>query len=141
MSFSVDTHEPEFTCNGLIDRAEFRESNREFRINPTEQLMHIKVTTSLGEVLLDSPGKLNGDNSYVFTLPAANRARDLIVELIDLAGNTTVKTFTDLLVTENIMLYTMHKTWAKATAAAVAALGLGTVGGAALIKRRRKRFY
>ncbi len=141
VSFSVDTHEPEFTCNGLIDRAEFRESNREFRINPTEQLMHIKVTTSLGEVLLDSPGKLNGDNSYVFTLPAANRARDLIVELIDLAGNTTVKTFTDLLVTENIMLYTMHKTWAKATAAAVAALGLGTVGGAALIKRRRKRFY
>ncbi len=137
ISFSIDTHEPDFKCDDLADRAEFRQSQREFRLNVNEKLRHIRVTTSLNEVLLNAAGKEGGDSSYVFVIPASNTARDLTIELIDLAGNITVKAIKNLLVTENIVLYAMHKTWAKA--AASAAVGLGAAGGAVLLRRRKRK--
>ena len=136
LSFSVDTHEPEFKCDELIDRAEFRESQREFKLNVNEKLKHVKVTTSLNEVLLDQDGNDSGDNSYTFALPASNTSRDLTVELTDLAGNKSSKTFSNLLVTENIALYVMHKTWAKAGAAAAAAIA-AAAGGILFVKKRK----
>ena len=136
LSFSIDTHEPEFKCDELIDRAEFKESQREFKLNVNERLSHVKVTTSLNEVLLDRDGNDSGDNSYSFAVPASNTSRDLTVELTDLAGNSTVKTYNNLLITENIALYVMHKTWAKAGAAAAAALA-AVAGGAVLIKKKK----
>ncbi len=136
LSFSIDTHEPEFKCDELIDKAEFKESQREFKLNVNERLSHVKVTTSLNEVLLDRDGNDSGDNSYSFAVPASNTSRDLTVELTDLAGNSTVKTYNNLLITENIALYVMHKTWAKAGAAAAAALA-AVAGGAVLIKKKK----
>lgn len=139
ISFRLDTHEPGFNCDGLADRIEYKESERVFRLNATEQLKHIKVSTSLDGVLLDADGRADGNNSYEFSIPASNRVRDLTIELIDLAGNTTVKTFNDLLVTENIVLYAMHKTWAKTAAAAAAVIGAGVAGGAVIAGRRKKK--
>ena len=104
-----------------------------------EKIQHIKVTTSLNEVLLDSEGRSDGENSYIFAIPASNTSRDLTVELIDLAGNRTVRTFSNLLVTENVVLYAMHKTWAKAAAAA-SVIGLGAIGGAVFTRRKKRRY-
>ena len=137
LSFSVDTHIPEFECDDLIDRAEFRQSEREFRLNVNERLKHIRVSTSLDEVLLDEDGKAGGENSYTFAVPASNTSRDLTIELTDLAGNLKKQTFTNLLVTENVALYVMHKTWAKAAAAA-AVLGIGATGGILFARKRKK---
>ena len=141
ISFSIDTHEPNFICDDLVDQAEFRQSERQFRLNVNEKLMHVKVTSSLNEVLLDTSGKENGENSYVFIIPASNTARDLTIELIDLAGNKTIKQVKNLLVTENIVLYAMHKTWAKAAAASAAVAGLGAAGGAVFFRKRKKKHY
>ncbi|MBR1822595.1 MAG: Ig-like domain repeat protein [Ruminococcus sp.] len=138
LSFSIDTHEPEFKCDELIDRAEFKESEREFKLNVNERLKHVKVTTSLDEVLLDRDGNEGGDNSYTFAVPASNTSRDLTVELTDLAGNSTKKTYKNLLITENIALYVMHKTWAK-TGAAVAAALAAAAGGVVLVKKRKNK--
>ena len=44
---------PEFICDDLFDRAEYRESEKEFRLNVNEPLRSIRVTTSDNEVLLD----------------------------------------------------------------------------------------
>lgn len=134
--FELDTHEPEFKCDDLIDRAEFRQSEREFRININEKIRHIKVTTSDGEVLLDEESE-NGENSYVFIVPASNTSRDLTIEITDLAGNKTVKTYKDLLITENVALYLMHKTWVKVTGASVIA-AIGALIGFIFIRKRKK---
>lgn len=136
----MDTHIPEFQCDDLLDRAEFRNSEREFHLNVNEALKHLKVTTSLNEVLLDQDGQENGNNSYVFLVPASNSSRDLYIELEDLAGNHTVKTIQNVLVTENVFLYTMHKSWAKVIAA-VAVLGGGSAAGVVLAKKRKKKLY
>ena len=141
ISFSIDTHVPDFICDDLVDQAEFRQSERQFRLNVNEKLKHIRVTTSLNETLLNAAGRSDGENSYVFIIPASNAARDLTVELIDLAGNKNIKTIKNLLVTENIVLYAMHKTWAKAVAASAAAVGFGAAGGAVLLRRRKKKRY
>ena len=136
VSFDLDTQEPEFKCDGLSDKAEFRESEKEFRINVNERIKHIKVTTSSDEVLLDIDPE-DGENSYVFKIPASNSSRDLTIELTDLAGNTTVKTYSDLLITENVALYMMHKSWVKITGISVLA-GLGAIGGLLFVRKKRK---
>lgn len=139
VNFSVDTHAPEFKCDDLVDRAEFKESSREFRLNVNENLKHVKVTTSLGETLLDED-VLADTTSFVFNVPASNSSRNIIVELIDLAGNKTVKNFANLLVTENVVLFVMHKTWAKVAGGSALAV-LGAVGGFLFVRKRKKRNY
>ena len=134
ISFTVDTHKPDFKCDDLADRAEFNEASRVFKLNVNEKLTHIKVTTSQNEVLLDLDEE-NEDNSYTFSMPSSNSSRDLTIELTDLAGNRTVKTYKDLLITENVALFVMHKTWAK-VAGVVAAAGIGAIVGAYIIRKR-----
>lgn len=136
INFSLDTHDPEFKCDGLADKAEFRQSEREFRINVNEKIKHITVKTSDGKVLLDEESE-NGESSYTFVVPASNSSRDLTVELTDLAGNKTVRKYKNLLITENIALYMLHKTWVKAVGASVIAL-LGALGGFIFVRRRKK---
>lgn len=138
--FNVDTHDPEFKCDELVERAEFRESEKNFRINVNEKLKHITVTTSLDEVLLDfdADDDDRSDNSYTFVMPASNTSRSVTVELTDLAGNKTVETFNNLLITENMFLYLFHKTWIKVTGG-IALLGIGTVGGFTVTGKKRRR--
>lgn len=136
INFSLDTHDPEFKCDDLVDKAEFRQSEREFRINVNEKIKHITVKTSDGKVLLDEESE-NGESSYTFVVPASNSSRDLTIELTDLAGNKTVKTYKNLLITENIALYMLHKTWVKAVGASVIAL-LGALGGFIFVRKRKK---
>lgn len=141
IGFSVDTHDPEFKCDELVERAEFRESEKSFRINVNEKLSHITVTTNLDEVLLDidaDDDKDRNDNSYTFVMPASNMSRSVTVELTDLAGNKTVETYNNLLVTENIILYLFHKTWVK-VAGGIALLGIGTAGGFTIAGKRKRR--
>ncbi|MCM1506008.1 MAG: hypothetical protein NC177_02580 [Ruminococcus flavefaciens] len=141
LGFNVDTHEPEFKCDELIERAEFRESEKTFRINANEKLKHVTVTTSLDEVLLDIDAddeKDRNDNSYTFNMPASNSARSVTIELTDLAGNKTVETFENLLITENMFLYLFHKTWVKVTGG-IAILGIGTASGFTIAGRKRRR--
>lgn len=141
LGFNVDTHEPEFKCDELIERAEFRESEKTFRINANEKLKHVTVTTSLDEVLLDIDAddeKDRNDNSYTFNMPASNSARSVTIELTDLAGNKTVETFENLLITENMFLYLFHKTWVKVTGG-IAVLGIGTASGFTIAGRKRRR--
>ena len=136
INFSLDTHKPEFKCDDLVDKAEFRQSEREFRINVNEKIKRITVKTSDGKILLDEESD-NGENSYVFVMPASNSSRNVIVELTDLAGNKTVKTYKNLLITENVALYMLHKTWFKAVGASVIAL-LGALGSFIFIRKRKK---
>ena len=138
--FNVDTHDPEFKCDELVERAEFRESEKTFRINVNEKLKHITVTTSLDEVLLDfdADDDDRSNNSYTFVMPASNTSRSVTVELTDLAGNKTVETFNNLLITENMFLYLFHKTWIKVTGG-IALLGIGTVGGFTITGKKRRR--
>lgn len=136
INFSLDTHAPEFKCDDLVDKAEFRQSEREFRINVNEKIKHITVKTSDGKVLLDEESE-NGESSYTFVVPASNSSRNLTIELTDLAGNKTVKTYKNLLITENIALYMLHKTWVKAVGASVIAL-LGALGGFIFVRKRKK---
>lgn len=136
INFSLDTHDPEFKCDDLVDKAEFRQSEREFRINVNEKIKHITVKTSDGKVLLDEESE-NGESSYTFVVPASNSSRNLTIELTDLAGNKTVKTYKNLLITENIALYMLHKTWVKAVGASVIAL-LGALGGFIFVRKRKK---
>ncbi len=141
IGFSVDTHDPEFKCDELVERAEFRESEKSFRINVNEKLSHITVTTNLDEVLLDidaDDDKDRNDNSYTFVMPASNMSRSVTVELTDLAGNKTVETYNNLLVTENIILYLFHKTWIK-VAGGIALLGIGTASGFTIAGKRKRR--
>lgn len=136
VSFTLDTHVPEFKCDDLVDKAEFKGSERQFRLNVNEKLSHIKVTTSLKEKLVDKD--VDGDeNSFVFTVPASNSSREIIVELTDLAGNKTVKKYDNLLVTENVVLYALHKTWVKVTGISALA-GLGAAGGFLFARKKRK---
>ena len=92
-----------------------------------EKLKHITVTTSLDEVLLDfdADDDDRSDNSYTFVMPASNTSR-------------SVKTFNNLLITENMFLYLFHKTWIKVTGG-IALLGIGTVGGFTVTGKKRRR--
>ena len=134
ISFNVDTHDPDFKCDDLADRAEFKVSSRMFKLNVNEKLTHIKVSTSQNEVLLETDGD-NEDNSYSFSMPSSNATRDLTIELTDLAGNKTTKTYKDLLITENVALFVMHKAWAKIAGIAAAAV-TGVLAGAYIIRKR-----
>lgn len=134
ISFNVDTHNPDFKCDDLADRAEFNEAERIFRLNVNEKLKSIKVTTSTGEVLLDD-SEGNDDNIYTFSMPASNSSRDVTIELVDLAGNKTTKVYKDMLITENVALFVMHKTWAK-VAGIAAAVAVGALAGAYIIRKR-----
>ena len=138
LSFTVDTHKPEFKCDELVDRAEFKESQKEFRLNVNEKLAHIKITTGNDVVLFEDDGS-NADNSYSFSVAAMNASRDITVEMTDLAGNKTSKTFKDLLITENVALFVMHKTWAKAAGIASAA-GVGVIAAFFAIRKRRRGY-
>lgn len=140
LGFNVDTHEPEFKCDELIERAEFRESEKTFRLNVNEKLRHLTITTSLDEVLLDVDADDENDvndNSYTFVMPASNSSRSVTVELTDLAGNKTIETYNNLLVTENMFLYLFHKVWIKVTGGIVV-LGAG-IGGFTLAGRKKRR--
>lgn len=136
ISFTIDTHNPEFKCDDLINMAEFKQSEKEFRININEKIKHITVKTSDGDVLLDNES-VDGENSYVFVIPAANASRDIVVELTDLAGNITTQTYKNLLVTENIFLFMLHKTWVKVAGGSILAL-LGALGGSIFVRKRKK---
>ena len=81
----------------------------------------------------------NADNSYSFSVAAMNASRDITVEMTDLAGNKTSKTFKDLLITENVALFVMHKTWAKAAGIASAA-GVGVIAAFFAIRKRRRGY-
>ena len=98
------------------------------------KLKSIKVTTSTGEVLLDD-SEGNDDNIYTFSMPASNSSRDVTIELVDLAGNKTTKVYKDMLITENVALFVMHKTWAK-VAGIAAAVAVGALAGAYIIRKR-----
>ena len=139
LSFSLDTHEPEFTCENLVRAAEFRTSEQQFTLNVNEVLSHIVVRAEGGgqvDSLIDEDVD-GSQTSFPFILPAANSSRSLVVELTDLANNTTTQTFDDLLVTENVALYLWHKTWVKATTGGILLAGLGT--GAFLVIRKKRK--
>lgn len=138
IGFVMDTHAPDYKCDDLIENTEYKGSDREFRLNVNEKIKLIRVSTSRGETLLEQENT-GEDNSFTFVVPASNLSRDLEIELIDLAGNITVKTISNLLVTENVVLYMAHKTWVKVTAIA-SILGLASAGGIMYgLKKRRER--
>ena len=141
LDFSVDTHIPEFQCDDLFDKAEFRESEKVFKLNVNEPLRMIRVTTDDNEVLLEETDEgIHGlsDTSFTFAVPASNSSRMITVELTDLAGNITSRVYQNLLVTENIALYLMHKTWVK-TAGAISAAGAGAAAAFIGLRARRKK--
>ncbi|MBR6717275.1 MAG: hypothetical protein IKI77_02905 [Oscillospiraceae bacterium] len=145
LDFTVDTHVPEFICDDLFDRAEYRESEKEFRLNVNEPLRSIRVTTSDNEVLLDEEDdSLLGlsDTSFSFSVPASNNSRMITVELQDLAGNTTKKEFENLLVTENMALYMLHKTWVRkvGTGGLAGVGGIGAFLGIRNVRRKKNGF-
>lgn len=145
LDFTVDTHVPEFSCDDLFDRAEYRESEKEFRLNVNEPLRSIRVTTSDNEVLLDESdeGLLGlSENSFTFAVPASNSSRVITVELKDLAGNVTKKEFENLLVTENVALYMLHKTWVRkvGTGGIAGVGGIGAFLGIRNVRRKKNGF-
>lgn len=141
LDFSVDTHIPEFQCDELFDKAEFRESEKVFKLNVNEPLRMIRVTTDDNEVLLEQSDEgVHGlsATSFTFAVPASNSSRMITVELTDLAGNITTRAYQNLLVTENVALYLMHKTWVK-TAGAIGAAGAGAAAAFIGLRARRKK--
>ena len=141
LDFTVDTHVPEFTCDDLFDRAEYRDSEKQFRLNVTEPLRSIRVTTSDNEVLLDQEddGVLGlSDTSFSFAVPASNSSRMITVEMKDLAGNVMKREFENLLVTENMALYMLHKTWVR-NAGAGGLAGIAGIGAFLGIRKAKKK--
>lgn len=142
LDFTVDTHMPEFVCDDLFDRAEFRTSQKEFRINVNEPLREICVKTTNNEILLEKKdeGLLGlSDTSFTFAMNASNTSRGIIIELTDLAGNITKQEYTNLLVTENVVLYAVHKAWVKIVGASVLAAGIGIGAFFGIRKTKRKK--
>ena len=145
LDFTVDTHVPEFSCDDLFDRAEYRDSAKQFRLNVTEPLRSIRVTTSDNEVLLDKAddGVLGlSDTSFEFAVPASNSSRMITVEMKDLAGNVMKREFENLLVTENMALYMLHKSWVRNIGAGCLAgiAGIGTFLGIRRAKKKKNEY-
>ncbi len=139
LEFSIDTHTPEFKCDDLADRAEFRESSKEFRLNVNEKIKRICVKTNTGEILLDLSDEAGiEENSFLFEIPASNSVRSVNVEIEDMAGNISKQEFSNVLITENVFLFLFHKTWVKVTGI-LALLGAGGLTAFLIERKKRKK--
>ncbi|MBE6876675.1 MAG: hypothetical protein E7496_08160 [Ruminococcus sp.] len=143
VEFTLDTHEPSYKCDNLTDDSEYKEAEKSFRLNASEELQHIIITTNLKEVLLEetfSDKKEDGtkEKSYVFTIPAARAARYITVEITDFAANKTIQKIENLLVTDDTLSYLWHKKWFKSALGAVGAAGILGGGAYFIIRKRRE---
>lgn len=131
-AFVLDTHKPEIIISGV-------ESNEKYRAYEKIVTLDVRDMTGVKSISAKLNGKkvnLNKKNDvYSFKVSESEDVQNLVVEVTDLAGNTSTSSVDNFLITSNAWLFIVNQTWFKLGIGAGAAFLAAII--ALIIKNRR----
>lgn len=131
-SFILDTSKPEVILSGVDSNHSYNDVSRKV----TVEVRDLSGVGSIKALLNDKEVKLNEENGiYSLDVGESNSKQNLVVEVTDKAGNVSVISVDNFLVTSNIIVSLINSPLVKGL---LGALGAGILFLLALLMKRRK---
>lgn len=132
-AFVLDTTDPEIIVSGVESGKKYHEYSRKVSIDVRDLsgVGEIKVTLNGNNVPLTK-----SDGIYTFEINESSGSQNLEVAVTDLAGNVSVKTIDNFVITSNMWVFIINQLWFKVGVGAVIVFLTALVG--VLVRSRRK---
>ena len=132
-AFVLDTTDPEIIVSGVESGKKYHEYSRKVSIDVRDLsgVGEIKVTLNGNNVPLTKSGDI-----YTFEVNESSSSQNLEVAVTDLAGNVSVKTIDNFVITSNMWVFIINQLWFKVGVCAVIVFLTALVG--VLVRSRRK---
>jgi hypothetical protein len=125
INFAIDKTPPVIIATGVASGGSYDTNSQPVDVSVKDNLKLVSVEVSVNGALAEY--KVTGD-SYTFDIPAADTPQDISITATDAAGNTSLCTMDNVVVTTNPLLRWYYNT--PLFIGSIAALGVLLIGGA-----------